>query len=110
METSSKEIDNETQVQSYLYETEGWIDFYLKNQDIITDIVGLFNEGTYGFIRHNNYLGLTTQYIALALDKPIIYIRHQLSLWFTYYCTYYAKYGRIHYIPDKKIWFYEPKS
>jgi hypothetical protein len=111
MELSMIEVPvDETYIQTYLFETKGWIDFYNNNLDILSNIVKIFNQGTYGFIRHNSMLGLTTQYISLALDKPIIYIRHMLSLWFTHYCTFYAKYGRVHYVLSKKIWVYEPKS
>ena len=101
---------NESQIQNKLFDTRGWLDFYHNNPNILDAIVKIFNQGTYGFIRHNNMLGLTTQYIAIALDKPIIYIRHQLAIWHTFHCTFYAKYGRINYIQSKKIWIHEVQS
>lgn len=110
METySTSEPNTEAQVQSILGESEGWIEFYHQNYDILYSIIELFNRPGAEFVRHENVLGLTTQYIANSLDKPIIYIRHQLSLWTTHFCTFYAKYGRIYYIPEKKMWRYEPK-
>lgn len=109
MTESNSEI-NETELQMKIFDTVGWKEFYLNNQNITADIVDIFNQGTYGFIRHKNMLGLTTQYIAFTLDKPIIYIRHQLALWYNHGCTFYAKYGRINYNHEKKIWFYEPKK
>lgn len=108
--TETKSTINETELQLEIFETVGWTEFYHDNLNIIADIVDIFNRGTYGFIRHNNMLGLTTQYIALALGKPVIYIRHQLSIWYTSSCTFYAQHGRINYNHEKKIWFYEPKS
>lgn len=101
---------SETHIRTYLFETQGWIDFYNNNLDILSDIVKIFNQGTYGFIRHNSELGLTTQYISIALDKPILYIRHQLSIWYNNPCTFYAKYGRIRYVPSNKIWIHETQS
>ena len=109
MDVDGEDPIRETELDMELFDTSGWKEFYRNNSNIISDIVDIFNKGTYGFIRHNNQIGLTTHYISLALDKPIIYIRHQLSIWYNHHCTFYAKHGRINYIPEKKIWTYEPK-
>lgn len=109
-ETFIEDTENETIIHKDLFDDKGWIDFYHNNHNILEDIVTIFNQGTYKFIRYNGELGLTTAYISLVLDKPILYIRHQLAIWYNSPCTFYAKYGRINYIKEKEIWVHKPKS
>ena len=81
----------------------------INNMEIKIGIIKLFNNTSSEFIRHINMLGLTSRFIAETLEKPHKYIQQELCIWERWHCTFYAKYGRIQYIPEKKIWIHEPK-
>ena len=110
MQNNINFIQDESIIDNELYKSEGWQNFYKKNTNILDDIIKIFSETTLGFIKHKNEIGLTTEFIAEKLNKPVIYIRHNLAIWARWYCTFYQKYGSVKYIKDKRIWVYVSKS
>ena len=90
-----------------VFEDKGYVEFYnnclKRTPETLSDIHMSIKN-----ILKQKFSGYTTEDISFQLQQNPVYINQILSIWNTYYTTYFKKYGRVMFNNNNQQWIFIP--